>query len=49
LTAAVDNTNSKVDNKKNVVANTTSPEVAAFKLTATNEGIKVKDVNVIGS
>lgn len=46
LAVEVDNTNSKTDKEKSVLAGTTSAEVAAVKLTATNEAITAKDITV---
>ncbi len=46
---AVDTVDSAVSKNKNVLANTTTDFVAAFKLSANNEAIKVKDLNLVFS
>lgn len=49
LVISVDNTDTETDKVKNVIANGTSPFVASFELTATNEAIKVKDLQVVAT
>lgn len=46
LAADIDVTNSKADKEKSILAGTTSSEVAAVKLTATNEAVTAKDITV---
>lgn len=46
---AVDTLDSAVSKNKNVLANTTSDFIAAFKLSASNEGISVEDMDLIFS
>jgi hypothetical protein len=43
LTATVDNTDTETDKDKNVLGGVTSSFVASYELTATNEGILIKD------
>lgn len=46
LNATVDNSDSEVDKAKNVLGNVTSAFVASYELTATNEPVKIKDLNI---
>lgn len=46
LTVAMDNADAKADKEKSVLAGTTSTEVGAVKLTATNEAVTAKDITV---
>lgn len=46
---AVDTLDSAVSKNKNVLANTTSDFIAAFKLSAANEGISVEDMDLVFS
>jgi hypothetical protein len=46
LAVTVDNDNAKSDFDRNVVGGTLSPYVAGFKVVATNEAIKLKDIEV---
>ncbi|MFZ5341234.1 MAG: hypothetical protein ACOZBL_01320 [Patescibacteria group bacterium] len=43
----VDTTDNAVDKNKNVLGNTTSDFVASYELTATNEDVKVKDLQIV--
>jgi len=47
LAAVVDNTDSETEKAKNTLAGTTTAFVASYELTATNEGIKIKDLDVV--
>lgn len=49
LALTVDNTDSATDKAKNVLGNTTSDFVASYEATATNEDVKIKDLQVIAS
>ncbi|MFZ2151084.1 MAG: S-layer homology domain-containing protein [Candidatus Absconditicoccaceae bacterium] len=46
---AVDNTDTETDKVKNVIANTTSPFVASYEITASNEDILIRDLNVVAA
>lgn len=46
LAVLVDTSDSKADKEKSILAGTTSSEVAAVKLTATNEAVTAKDITV---
>ena len=47
LAVAVDTTDTEVDKTKNILWNTTSPFVASYEFTATNEPVKIKDLQII--
>lgn len=49
LAAVVDNTDSETDKAKNTLGGTTTGFVASYELTAQNEGIKIKDLDVVGA
>ena len=49
LLATADNTDTETEKAKNVLANSTTPFVASFELTAQNEGVKIKDLNIVGA
>ncbi|EKD66657.1 MAG: hypothetical protein ACD_49C00025G0001 [uncultured bacterium (gcode 4)] len=46
LTATVDNTDTETDKTKNIIGGATSPFVASYELSATNEGVLVKDFTI---
>lgn len=48
LLATADNTDTETDKTKNVLANTTTPFVASFELTAQNESVRINDLTVNG-
>lgn len=47
LALAADTTDTETDKAKYVLGNTTSDFVASYELTATNEGIKIEDLQVV--
>lgn len=47
LATVADNTDTETDKSKNVLANSTTPFVASFELTAQNEGVKIKDLSIV--
>lgn len=47
LATAVDNTDSETSKDKNILGGATSPFVASYELTATNEAVLVKDFTII--
>ncbi len=49
LTTATDNTNIDVNKDLNLVAGSTSPFVAAFRMTVANESVRIKDFTVTAS
>lgn len=50
LSAVVDNADSEVDKAKNVLGGVDkSPFVASFEVTATNEPVKIKDLNIVAA
>src|SRR5690606_6677779 len=49
LAVTVDNSDKEVDKTKNILSNTTSPFVASYEFTATNEPVKVEDLQLVAS